>query len=80
MAQSMKAVVVTAPQHFEVRDLPVPDVGPGQVLVRMMAAGVCGSDHHLPRQQPLLHHRSHKHPLRTNTSCQQSQGYLSLSW
>lgn len=47
MTQTMRAAVITAPHRFEVREMPVPVAGPGQVLVRMMAAGVCGSDHHL---------------------------------
>jgi alcohol dehydrogenase, propanol-preferring len=29
------------------RDVPVPDPGPGQVLVRVAAAGVCHSDLHI---------------------------------
>ncbi len=38
----MKAAVVPelgAP--LEIRDIPVPQPGPGQVLVRMLACGVC---------------------------------------
>ncbi|EHB53435.1 L-iditol 2-dehydrogenase [Mycolicibacterium rhodesiae JS60] len=40
----MKASVVIGPGTAEVVDVPRPDVGPADVLVRMRACGVCGSD------------------------------------
>ncbi|MCZ2816110.1 alcohol dehydrogenase catalytic domain-containing protein [Modestobacter sp. VKM Ac-2984] len=46
----MKAAVVTelgAP--LQVRDVPVPRPGPGQVLVRMEASGLCHTDIHAAR-------------------------------
>ena len=43
----MKEVVIVAPKRFEVREVPVPPCGDKEVLVRMKAAGVCGSDIHL---------------------------------
>lgn len=43
----MKEVVITGPRQFEVRDVPVPKPGDGEVLLQMKAAGVCGSDLHL---------------------------------
>jgi L-iditol 2-dehydrogenase len=33
--------------HVEIRDVPEPRVGPGQVKVEVKAAGVCGSDLHI---------------------------------
>lgn len=42
----MKQVVVTAPCTYEVQEVPVPVPKSGEVLVRMKAAGVCGSDYH----------------------------------
>ncbi|WP_228101320.1 alcohol dehydrogenase catalytic domain-containing protein [Paenibacillus donghaensis] len=42
----MKQVVVTAPLQYEVQEVPMPQPQPGEVLVKMMAAGVCGSDFH----------------------------------
>lgn len=50
MAQmSMKAVVKTkaAPGALELRHVAVPQPGPGEVLVRVAAAGLCGTDLHL---------------------------------
>ena len=43
----MKAVVVTSfTKPLEIQELPVPTPGPGQVLVRMEASGVCHTDIH----------------------------------
>ncbi|MFL6110711.1 MAG: zinc-dependent alcohol dehydrogenase [Catenulispora sp.] len=43
----MKAAVVTdLGKPLEIRDLPVPEPGPGQVLVRIAASGVCHTDIH----------------------------------
>jgi len=42
----MKALVLKAYGQFEVQDIPVPEVGPADVLVRVMACGICGSDVH----------------------------------
>jgi L-iditol 2-dehydrogenase len=42
----MKALVLTAYGRLEVQDIPVPDVGPRDALVRVMACGICGSDVH----------------------------------
>lgn len=43
----LKEVVITGPQHYEVREVPIPKPGDGDVLIQMKAAGVCGSDVHL---------------------------------
>jgi len=40
----MKAAVLHAPGDLRVEDVPVPAIGPDDVLVRVMAAGICGSD------------------------------------
>jgi len=43
----MKAAVVTDfTQPLEIQDLPIPSPGPGQVLVRMEACGLCHTDIH----------------------------------
>ncbi len=39
--------VMTAPGEITFRDIPMPDVGAGQVLVKIMRIGVCGSDIHV---------------------------------
>jgi L-iditol 2-dehydrogenase len=43
---TMKALVLTAFNHFEMQDWPVPEVGPEEVLLKVAACGICGSDVH----------------------------------
>lgn len=43
----MHAVRLTAPHTTELRTIPQPEPGPGEVLVRIGAAGVCHSDLHI---------------------------------
>lgn len=45
----MKALVKTAkgPGETELRDIPVPEPGPGEALIRVKAAAVCASDVHI---------------------------------
>jgi len=46
----MKAAVVPAlGSPLEIRELPIPEPGPGQVLVRMQASGICHTDIHAAR-------------------------------
>jgi 2-desacetyl-2-hydroxyethyl bacteriochlorophyllide A dehydrogenase len=40
----MKATMITAPGETRVIDVPKPTVGPNDVLLRMRACGICGSD------------------------------------
>jgi L-iditol 2-dehydrogenase len=42
----MKALVLTAYKKFEVQDFPEPTIGPNDVLVRVKACAICGSDVH----------------------------------
>lgn len=41
------AVVMTGPGEFEVREFELPDLGPGDVLLRVERNGVCGTDVHV---------------------------------
>ncbi|MTI94605.1 MAG: zinc-binding dehydrogenase [Firmicutes bacterium] len=41
MTKTMKAGVMTAPYEFEIRELPVPEPGPGEVLIRQRAVALC---------------------------------------
>lgn len=36
--------VVVAPGKIEFREVPIPEIGPDQVLVRIKRIGICGSD------------------------------------
>jgi D-arabinitol dehydrogenase (NADP+) len=44
---TMRAVVYDRPEHFELREVPVPEPGVGEVLLKVLVAGVCGTDLHL---------------------------------
>jgi L-iditol 2-dehydrogenase len=43
----MKQAVLISPGRLEVVDAPLPEVGAGQALVAVLAAGICGSDLHM---------------------------------
>jgi 2-desacetyl-2-hydroxyethyl bacteriochlorophyllide A dehydrogenase len=61
----MRAFVIEAPGHGVVREVPVPRPGPGQVVVRVERAGVCGTDVELlDGTMPYLHDGSARYPLR----------------
>src|ERR1700745_1488851 len=42
----MKALLLSEYKHLAVTDLPVPAAGTGEVLIRVAACGICGSDVH----------------------------------
>ncbi len=55
----MKALVYTAPNEMMIQERPLPDLEAGEVIVRVDAAGICGSDMHAyhghdPRRKPGL--------------------------
>ncbi|HXM77880.1 MAG TPA: alcohol dehydrogenase catalytic domain-containing protein, partial [Thermoanaerobaculia bacterium] len=54
----MTAVVKTkpapGPQATEVRTVPVPEPGPAEVLIRVLATAVCGSDKHIYQWDPSM--------------------------
>lgn len=43
----MKQAIMTSPGKIEFRDVPVPEPGPDEVLIRVKTIGVCGSDIHV---------------------------------
>ena len=45
----MRSLWGKAPFQFEVRDVPMPEPGPGEVVVRVTACGICGTDLHFLR-------------------------------
>jgi L-iditol 2-dehydrogenase len=46
MAGTMKAAVMHAPLDIRIEELPIPDIAEDEVLVKVMAVGICGSDLH----------------------------------
>ncbi|TQF67120.1 NAD(P)-dependent alcohol dehydrogenase [Rhodococcus spelaei] len=55
----MRALQLTDPGVLEIREVPVPEIGPSDLLIRVGAAGICHSDLHLlhfpvkMREEPL---------------------------
>ncbi len=43
----MKAVVYDAPRSFSISEIPEPTPGPGEVLVKVIQTGICGTDLHI---------------------------------
>ena len=43
----MRAIVYNAPRTFALRDIPTPVPGPGEVRVKVLQVGLCGTDLHL---------------------------------
>ncbi len=42
--KTMKAVRVYGVQDYRLEEVPVPQIGPGEVLIRVLATGICASD------------------------------------
>ncbi len=42
----MKSMMLTAPKRLEIQDSPIPEHGENEVLIRVKACGICGSDVH----------------------------------
>jgi L-iditol 2-dehydrogenase len=43
----MEALVVLEPERLEIQQVPVPEPGPNEVLARVRAVSICGTDSHL---------------------------------
>ena len=43
----MKVVFIAEPHSLEIKEMPTPEAGKGEVLLRVRAAGICGSDMHI---------------------------------
>jgi threonine dehydrogenase-like Zn-dependent dehydrogenase len=62
MAETTLASVLVAPKQLEVREFPLPSIGPDAGLLKVEACGVCGSDVHgwqrLPPGERILGHEN----------------------
>jgi len=47
VTDTMQALVVLEPDRFEIGEVPVPEPGPMEVLCRVKAVSICGTDSHL---------------------------------
>jgi threonine dehydrogenase-like Zn-dependent dehydrogenase len=57
--RTTRAIVQTAPRALEMRELPLPETGPDDALLRVEACGICGSDYEqyegaLPAKYPVI--------------------------
>ncbi len=58
MSSTMQALVKThAGPGFLLEDVPIPQIGPTDVLIRVEKAGVCGTDQHIYRWDAWAQHR-----------------------
>lgn len=55
MLAVIKSAPLPGPGGTEIRDCPVPKPGPGEVLIRVAAAAVCGTDKHIYHWDPSIH-------------------------
>ena len=46
MPKTSRAAVLTEPGNYEIRELPVPELEEGALLVKMEMSGICGTDKH----------------------------------
>jgi threonine dehydrogenase-like Zn-dependent dehydrogenase len=61
----MRAFVLTGPGEFSVQKVPAPRAAPGEVVVTVERAGVCGTDVELfSSEMPYLHEGHARYPLR----------------
>ncbi len=44
LPRSMKAVVTHRPGDYRLEEAPVPQAGPGEMVVKILAAGICAGD------------------------------------
>ena len=51
----MRALQIVAPGEFRIQDVPVPEPGPGQVLLKVLAVTTCPHwDMHIMGGQPMF--------------------------
>jgi len=62
----MRAVLLPGDRQVLIIDRPKPEPGPGEVLLEMRAAGLCGSDLHMHYRIPAAQRRGEVFGLRTN--------------
>lgn len=44
LPKTMQAVVCHGPEDYRLEELPVPQAGPGEVVIKVLSAGICASD------------------------------------
>ena len=44
MSKTMRAIMCRGPLDYQLEDVPIPEAGPGEVVIKINACGVCASD------------------------------------
>jgi threonine dehydrogenase-like Zn-dependent dehydrogenase len=44
LPKKMQSIICYAPHDYRLEEIPVPEVGPGEVLVKVLGAGICAGD------------------------------------
>ena len=50
--KTSRVAMLTAKEHFEIQEYPIPEIGDDDVLVKMEGCGVCGTDAHEYKRDP----------------------------
>ena len=50
--KTARVAVLTKPEHFDIKEYPIPEVGDDDILVRVEGCGVCGTDAHEFKRDP----------------------------
>jgi L-iditol 2-dehydrogenase len=51
-AKTARAAVLVEPRKLEIREFPIREIGPDEILVKVEACGVCGTDVHCYKSDP----------------------------
>ena len=62
MAKSMQAIVCHAPLDYRLEEVPIPHAGPGEIVIKVTACGVCASDIKCYTGAPLFWGDEHRKP------------------
>ncbi|MCL5950179.1 MAG: alcohol dehydrogenase catalytic domain-containing protein [Chloroflexi bacterium] len=55
MTEKAKAAVLMEPEHFVIREFPLPQLGPRDLLMKVKLCGICGSDIHMWHGRSQIH-------------------------
>jgi threonine dehydrogenase-like Zn-dependent dehydrogenase len=73
----VKALQVTAPGQFEVLDIPIPEPGPGEVLMKIEAVTTCPQwDLHLRHNEPMVPGRPLQYPYTVGQPGHEASGVI----
>ena len=50
--KTARVAMLTALEHYEIKEFPIPEVGDGDILVKVEGCGICGTDAHEFKRDP----------------------------